>query len=439
MSAPPTRDHSGPVKRQASDSLSSRPLRAVDLFCGAGGLSEGLLQSGFAVVAAADHDPDGCATYRLNHHETTVVEGDLSASVNREAVLNAVNGGQLDLVAGGPPCQAFSQIHNHDRLLEDPRNRLYREFVRLLDETRPRALLLENVPGLSQLAGGEVRRRIEEELSLGGDYDVTSAVLDAGDFGTPQARPRLVFLGVARGLQSPVLPSGSGIARLIRDAPGGLLSRLESPAADGLARALADPSDARAVTAGQAISDLVTPGPAYSSPPRSAFQETAREGSDAPQDHEPSRIREDTVRRLEAIPAGGNVHDLPEELLRRYLGDKKWGPEGNGERLARRHFYAYRRLHPDRLAWTVNTKADFAYHYGPPRGLSVREAARLQGFPDRYHFTTAPPGTAGQYKNGARHSRYRQVGNAVPPPLARAVGEAVRATLAAQTERPAAA
>jgi DNA (cytosine-5)-methyltransferase 1 len=177
------------------------------------------------------------------------------------------------------------------------------------------------------------------------------------------------------------------------------------------------------VTVEQAISDLIKPGPSYTSNPQSAFQKLARRGSTAPQDHEPSRTRSDTIRRLEAIPPGGNVHDLPEHLLKRYISARKWGPAGNGERLARRHFYAYRRLHPDWLAWTVNTKADFAYHYDAPRGLSVREAARLQGFPDRYHLATAPPGTQGQYKNGARHSRYRQVGNAVPPLLGKALGE----------------
>ena len=120
-----------------------------------------------------------------------------------------------------------------------------------------------------------------------------------------------------------------------------------------------------------------------------------------------------------------------DRLLARYLGGPKWGPAGNGKRLARRHYYAYRRLHPDWLAWTVNTKADFAYHYAAARGLSVREAARIQGFPDRFHFTTAPAGTPGQYRNGARHSRYRQVGNAVPPLLGAALGRAVARMLGA--------
>jgi len=415
----------------------SQPARlrtAVDLFCGAGGLSEGLRQAGFQVVAAADHDPDGCATYRLNHPDTIVVEGDLTDDQNHQALLAVVAGQRLDLLSGGPPCQAFSQIHNHDRLLGDPRNRLYREFVRLLKELRPRTLLLENVPGMNQLAGGEVRRQIERDLSLGGHYRVVSGVLDAGDFGAPQTRPRLVFVGAERGLDLPVLPVGTGITQLVREAPGGLLSELTSAHGQRLAAVLRDPADRSAVAAAQALSDLIVPGPAYSVEPQSAFQEFVRVGSEAPQDHEPSKIREDTVQRLEAIPPGGNVHDLPERLLERYLGGKKWGPAGDGKRLARRHFYAYRRLHPDRLAWTVNTKADFAYHYGPLRGLSVREAARLQGFPDRYHFTTAPAGTPGQYKNGSRHSRYRQVGNAVPPPLGRAIGEAVDALLQREIE-----
>src|SRR5207253_9607291 len=110
------------------------------------------------------------------------------------AVIDTVGKRRLDLLAGGPPCQAFSQMRNHDRLIDDPRNHLYREFVGILDELRPRALLLENVPGMDQFQGGAVRRQIEEDLSLGGDYAVVSGVLGSGDFGVPQRRPRLVFM-----------------------------------------------------------------------------------------------------------------------------------------------------------------------------------------------------------------------------------------------------
>jgi DNA (cytosine-5)-methyltransferase 1 len=402
---------------------------AVDLFCGAGGLTVGLQAAGFDVVAAADHDPDACATYRLNFPATVLVEGDLTARDNRQAIVSAVGGRPLDLLAGGPPCQAFSQVRNHDRLLEDPRNRLYREFVSLVAELRPRALLIENVPGMDQLQGGLVRRQIEEDLSLGGVYDVASGILDAADFGVPQRRPRLVFIGLRHGLGEPALPTGTGLSQQIRlhapDEPTLVLFDERQR----LLHILADPDDRRAVTAAQALSDLIVPGDAYTEEPQSAYQRLLRAGSAGPQDHVPSRARGDTVARLKAIPPGGNIYDLPEELRRRYLSEERWGPAGDGQRLARRHYYAYRRLHPNSLAWTVNTKADFAYHYRTPRGLSVREAARIQSFPDRFHFVTAPPGTSGQIKNGSRHSRYRQVGNAVPPLLGQAIADQITTLL----------
>lgn len=413
-----------------------RPLTAVDLFCGAGGLSQGLADAGMRIVAAADYDPDACTTYRANFRRTALVEGDLTSPAKHEELLDSVDGTELDLLAGGPPCQAYSQVRNHDRLIEDPRNRLYREFVSLLGELRPRALVLENVLGMNQLKGGAVRRQIEQDLSLGGEYEIVSGVLDAGDFGTPQRRPRLVFLGVRADLGvAPQLPEGTGVSRALRNGHSGQPTDALFEANQALHAMLTDPGDARAVTVRQALSDLIEPGGSYSSNPQSAFQRRMRVRSEHPQDHVPSRIREDTRRRLEAIPPGGNVYDLPEDLLKRYLGADKWGPAGNGERLARRHFYAYRRLHPDWLAWTINTKADFAYHYEIPRGLSVREAARIQGFPDRFHFVTAPPGTPGQIRNGARHSRYRQVGNAVPPPLAAAIGREIRTLLSGTHSR----
>ena len=418
-------------------------LTAVDLFCGAGGLSEGLRQAGFDLIVAADHDPDGCATYRLNFPQTTLVEGDLTARENHERLVVGVRErtADLDLLAGGPPCQGFSQVRNHDRLLEDPRNRLYREFVQILAELRPRALLVENVPGMIQLQGGAVRRQIEAELSLGGEYEVHSKVLDAGDHGTPQSRPRLLFAGVRRGEDLPPWPQGTGVTkslRLRRNTGRDRRPRYELEVASEsaeIAARLLDPEDASAVTVLQALSDLLEPGDEYSSDPCSAYQRIIRQGCETPDDHVPSRIREDTVLRLRSIPPGGNVHDLPDPLLKRYVTGTKWGPAGNGKRLSRKHFYAYRQLHPDWLAWTANTKADFAYHYCLPRGLSAREVARLQGLPDQFRVITAPRGTPGKLYGGARHSRYRQIGNAVPPPLARAIGAEIARALADRPER----
>jgi DNA (cytosine-5)-methyltransferase 1 len=134
-------------------------------------------------------------------------------------------------------------------------------------------------------------------------------------------------------------------------------------------------------------------------------------------------IRSDTVKRLRSIPQGGNYRDLPEVLAARYLSGKKWGPELGRETLSRKYFFAYRKLHPRHFSWTLNTKADCVFHYGIPRALTVREFARLHSFDDTYHFLA-----------GDRHGRYSQVGNAVPPLFARAIGATV-ANILAEADR----
>jgi DNA (cytosine-5)-methyltransferase 1 len=167
-------------------------------------------------------------------------------------------------------------------------------------------------------------------------------------------------------------------------------------------------------------------------PTQSAYQRYVREGADdILHNVQVPRIRNDTQVRLKAIPPGGNHRDLPEELLARNLGEERWGPENGTGLLSRRHYYAYRRLHPDIWSWTLNTKADCVYHYNGKRSLSVREFARLHSFPDRFVFTTdARKGPLpGRHDGGAAHSRYRQVGNAVPPLLARACAAAIKEAL----------
>jgi DNA (cytosine-5)-methyltransferase 1 len=148
------------------------------------------------------------------------------------------------------------------------------------------------------------------------------------------------------------------------------------------------------------------------------------------------RINPDTELRLEGVPQGGNHRDLSEALLDRYITGQRWGQDNGTGRLSRRHFYAYRRLHPDIWAWTLNTKGDSVYHYMYPRSLSVREFARLQSFPDRFVFTTDPRKgmIPGRHEGGPAHSRYRQVGNAVPPLLARAAAITILTTLSAAVE-----
>jgi DNA (cytosine-5)-methyltransferase 1 len=413
----------------------------VDLFAGAGGISEGFRLEGFQAVAASDIDPDACATYKRNFPSAKVVHGDIRDREIARELLEASRG--ADVVVGGPPCQAFSQVRNHVRIVDDPRNSLYREFVKVVSEVLPKAFLMENVTGIDQMG---FREQIAADLELGGDYVVTPQVIDAADVGVPQTRKRLIFIGVRRslGLHVPLVEQSGvtralGLQRALQRGKYRYSLEVEQDLFSGhLQRLLADPADLTAVTAAQAIGDLralkagnrddVIP---YSRlpAPLSAYQRFMREGAgDGLANVQVPRLMEDTARRLAAIPSGGNHRDLPEELTARNLTGQKWGQENGTGKLSRRHFYAYRRLHPDIWSWTLNTKADSVYHYKEVRALSVREFARLHSFPDRFVFTTDPrPGPLmGRHEGGAAHSRYRQVGNAVPPLLARACAAAIR-------------
>ncbi len=419
-------------------------LGVVDLFSGAGGLSEGFRQGGFSIIAGSDNDPDALATYAVNFPEAEAILGDIRQPEIRERVLAAAR--RANVLIGGPPCQAFSQVRNHSRMIDDPRNSLYREFVATINAAMPLAFVMENVTGIDQMG---VREQIVSDLEIDGAYEVRAQVVDAADFGVPQTRKRLLFIGVRRGMgMSPPLLTGSGVVDAVVLArfkgerrPRYQVAVQQNLLSMRLAEALADPRNLAAVTAEQAISDLahlpvgnrIDVATTDDLPaPQSAYQDLMRaERSCEVTNMQVPRINRDTAIRLQGIPQGGNHRDLEEALLSRYLTGQRWGQDNGSGRLSRKHFYAYRRLHPALWAWTLNTKADCVYHYEAARALSVREFARLQSFPDHFVITAdARRGVLpGRHEGGPAHSRYRQVGNAVPPLLAKGIAERLRLEL----------
>lgn len=416
------------------------PFTVVDLFAGAGGISEGFRQAGYTIVAGSDNDPDAAATFARNFPEAVQITGDIRSPEVKEKILAVAR--RADVLIGGPPCQAFSQVQNHARLIDDERNSLYREFVSVLSNALPMAFVLENVTGMDQMG---VREQIADDLALDGEYAVQSQIADAADFGVPQTRKRLLFIGVrsALGISLPQI-RGTGatasisLVRTTRPRNNSYQVAVQ-PTGIGtcLARALSNPRDASVVTAFDALSDLeeLAVGNRRDEipyrdlgAPRTAYQRAMRDGAgDMLTNVQVPRINRDTELRLKGVPQGGNHRDLGDELLERYITGQRWGQDNGTGRLSRRHFYAYRRLHPGIWAWTLNTKGDSVYHYGKARALSVREFARLQSFPDRFIFTTDPRRGMidGRHDGGPAHSRYRQVGNAVPPLLARSVAESL--------------
>jgi DNA (cytosine-5)-methyltransferase 1 len=388
-----------------------------------------------------DNDPDACATYALNFPDAVAICGDIRQSGVRRRVLEASQ--EVDVVVGGPPCQGFSQVRSHSRLIDDPKNSLYREFVKLVGQIQPRAFVMENVPGMAQMG---VLQQVEDDLSCKGRYRVHPMILDAADFGVPQTRKRLVFIGLHRdcAVEPPHLigTGASAAIALARAVSSRRRAVMYSPqfSLDGsLLDWLADPFDERVVSVEQAIGDLADldsssyandelPAAQVRRQPTSAYQKRMCDGAgELLANVAVPRINDDTRIRLGAIPPGGNYLDLPESLTARYLTGQRWGQDNGTGLLSRKHFYAYRRLHPDIWSWTLNTKADSVYHWSVPRALSVREFARLQSFPDTYKITTDPRrgDLPGRLSGGAAHSRYRQIGNAVPPLLANAIASAI--------------
>jgi DNA (cytosine-5)-methyltransferase 1 len=336
----------------------SAGLTVVDLFAGAGGATEGLKRAGYSAIGAVELESDAAATYSRNHPEVLLTQADIrtvSAPVLRRRL--GLIPFQLTLLKACPPCQAYSSLGA--RRPDDPRNTLIADLWRFVREFAPSGFLIENVPGL--LNDTRLAHLIRQSRAIG--YRVRTHVIDATDFGCPQRRRRLIVIGSRR----PLVP------------PSNLIEAL-APEFDRSPRTVAD-----------------------------VFNEL--EGKDIENDplNRARRLTPSVRERVIHIPEGGNRFDLPDRLRLRCHSSLK-------NRVATS---AYGRMRWDRPAPTLTTRCTTPscgqfLHPSKDRGITLREAAMLQGFPTSYQFI------------GGYDSIERQIGNALPVRMAEGLGWIVR-------------
>lgn len=396
---------------------SQKKLIMGDFFSGAGGLSEGFHQAGFTSLFGNDFDEDSGKTYSLNNPEAIFYHRPIQDLTANEILKDVgLEPGELDVLVGGPPCQGFS-INAPIRSASDPRNHLFKHYVRIvLEGLQPKVVLFENVPGL--LSMGDTLHDVCEAFMRAG-YRVKYKLLNAAHYGVPQERWRLLIIGtrlddVSISFPEPVYYSRSrpnfrgvnemGFAHAVRNKHSNpeLFAWLKDP-----------------VSISQAIGDLpkIANGKGeqfmkYDGTPNSPFQKYARTGAgNELWNHETAKLAAVNLERFSYVKPGGSWRDIPYELL----------PEGLKRARRSDHTRRYGRLDPNGLSGTVLTKCDPHWgtfvHYDQDRIISVREAARIQSFPDRFKFL------------GELTSQYKQVGNAVPPLLAKAIAIEVHAAL----------
>lgn len=385
-------------KRSKTDPSPHRPV-AIDLFSGAGGLSLGLVSAGFDVRLGLDNDRHALATYEANHEAKGLLT-DVREVSGRDLLAEA-KVGEVDLLAGGPSCQGFST--HGKRLADDPRNFLYKEFLRVVEDLRPATVLMENVKGLLIARKGAYREEVVHNFEELG-YHVTAAVLLAADYGVPQLRERVIFLasriGTDIALPTPTFGTADTLSFTERDVKPH-------------------------VTVGDAIGDLPhigddhreQPGQ-YARPAMNEYQRRMRNGATEIWNHVSRPLSPLAHSVVSQLGPGEGLRAIPPEKLPERFHKMRRIANGN---LRRDCTTLYHRLSPERPSYTItcyftNVSAGAFTHPFENRAITAREAARLQSFPDAFRFLGA--------------AIPRQIGNAVPPLLAEAVGRSVSEHLA---------
>lgn len=340
-------------------------MNVLDMFSGCGGLSRGFQDAGFSVVLGIDNDEAALKTFRINHQGSVAHNIDLFSEDAINQIEWLLEGQQLDVIVAGPPCQGFSLTG--PRNFDDPRNKLYLRVFDAVERFRPKAFVIENVRGMASLYKGQVRDEIINRFSKLG-YTVTYRVVCAADYGVPQLRHRLVFVGLRYEYGQFEFPP----------------SYLDPEHYIGCYAAIGDLPSREC--------DLGVDVDYYSVAPFTEYQRMMRGSNSILYNHVATNHTELVKSVIAMVPPGGNHKDLPKGV-------------GN----TRNFNVAWTRYHPDRPSNTIDTGHRNHFHYKWNRVPTIREFARLQSFPDDFVFC------------GTKTQQNRQVGNAVPPLLGKAI------------------
>jgi DNA (cytosine-5)-methyltransferase 1 len=380
--------------------------KAVSLFAGAGGFCEGVRLAGFKVVCAVESDGAACETHASNFRNVAVFTGDIRRFL-RDSQKGVPGKNELikkgvDLVYGGPPCQGFSQIG--PRKLGDPRNRLYREFVRVVRELSPSVFIMENVPNMVAMENGHFKPRILAAFKRAGYKRTAILSLVASDFGVPQHRRRLFIFGLRDGLPCRAdfeeaierLVAKERVPRTVtvRDAISDLPARVSAQD-----KPLSYPAKRHRKFSGyQRLMRLD-----FSTPLLSSARKRGTMTADFLHNHHTKGIEARRKKIIRAIRPGATGDSLPRKIWNGVRGHK------------------WRRLDPEQPSYTILAQMhrDLSEWIHPTRSrwITVREAARLQSFHDGFVFC------------GSECQQLKQVGNAVPPLMALAVARAAKTLL----------
>lgn len=345
----------------------------IDLFCGAGGMSTGAQLSGINVRFAVEIDSNAIKTFKSNHPETVLIHKNVKDVSSKDM---PIIGNELKVLFGGPPCQGFSTSNQKNRSTTNPNNWLFEEYLRIVKETKPDWVVFENVKGLIETENGYFLEKVLDGFKQAG-YATSHFVLNSADYGVPQRRNRLFIIGSLHGITLTAPPAVSfkrvSVQEAIEDLP------------------LLENGDTR---------DLL----GYSRKPKSDYAKLIRNNNKECWNNIVTKNAKHIIERYKHIPQGGNWEDIPLALMQNYKD------------ATRCHTGIYRRLKADEPSVVIgNFRKNMLIHPWQDRGLSVREAARLQSFPDAFKFY------------GSIGFQQQQVGNAVPPILAKAVFDMLRA------------